>query len=286
MTFRNYQNSDYQLLCDFLIEVNKDSKEHINWNWARLEWMIGHPFYQEELSNLIGLWFDENHLVGVAIFDMYLGEASCITLPNYEYLFVEILEYAYTNIKDENGLGVAINDKNLKEAEIAKKLGFSISEQKEVIMELSLANELDPNLKDGFNFYDVDPKRDIDEIQWVIYQGFDHGNNREEFEKENTPLKERPHADPYLHLLIEDSKGKKVAFCTMWYDKRTDYAYLEPLCVIPECRKLGLGKSIVYQLCNRVRNMGAKRVFVISDSEFYQKLGFKKQETYTFYWKK
>ncbi len=37
--FKNYTDSDYEALCSFLIALNKNNDRHINWNWARLEWI-------------------------------------------------------------------------------------------------------------------------------------------------------------------------------------------------------------------------------------------------------
>ena len=68
--------------------------------------------------------------------------------------------------------------------------------------------------------------------------------------------------------------------------KKVDYAYVEPVCVIPAYRKMGLGKAAVYQAINHARVLGAKRAIVISDQEFYKRLGFVKKNHYSFYWKK
>ncbi len=37
ISFKNYTDSDYETLCDFLIVLNENDDSHINWNWARLE---------------------------------------------------------------------------------------------------------------------------------------------------------------------------------------------------------------------------------------------------------
>ena len=37
--FKNYTKKDYNAVCDFLIELNRNDNSHINWNWARFEWM-------------------------------------------------------------------------------------------------------------------------------------------------------------------------------------------------------------------------------------------------------
>ena len=286
ITFRNYENSDYQMLCDFLIDVNKDDKSHINWNWARLEWMIEHPEFDKSLSSSIGLWFDGDKLVGLAIYDMYFGEASCITLPSYKHIYPDVLIYAYNHLKDENGLGISVNNNNEFEIDQLVKHGFDLSEQKETVVAIDLNHEFEQNLAKNLTFAEINPILDMDEIQWVIYQGFDHGSDKEAFEKEKVDCKLRPHANSYLTLFVANEKGEKIAFCSLWYDPRTDYAYLEPLCVIPEYRKQGVARALVYELLNRARSLGANKAYVISDTEFYKRLGFKVVEGYSFYWKK
>lgn len=85
---------------------------------------------------------------------------------------------------------------------------------------------------------------------------------------------------------VADESGEFAAHCTCWYDPRTDYAYIEPVCTIPKYRTMGLGKAVVSEAVNRCCKLGAKRAIVLSDQVFYQKLGFAPLEKYTFYWKK
>ncbi|MDO5138053.1 MAG: GNAT family N-acetyltransferase, partial [Oscillospiraceae bacterium] len=75
--FRHFKNEDYEAVCEFLIELNRNSKDHINWNWARFEWMYEHPEFDKSSIGSIGLWTDSDRIVGAAIYDMYFGEAFC-----------------------------------------------------------------------------------------------------------------------------------------------------------------------------------------------------------------
>lgn len=282
MIFQAYKPELYQTVCDFLLSLNRLDKIHINWNWARFEWSMGHPYFQKESENKIGLWYENGRVVALAVYDTYPGEAACLVASGYEPLFEEVLSYAYANLKDDQGLGVAINDKSEGEIEIAKRLGFSLAEQKETLMVTS-AKGKEPALPMGYRFVEPD---NPDEVQWVIYQGFDHGNDFEAFLRQKTPVADKPHLNPYLHLCVETEAGEKVAYCCLWYDPSSDYAYLEPLCVIPGYRGKGLGKALVYELLRRANSLGADSAYVISDMDFYKKLGFKPAEAYSFYWKK
>ena len=60
MECRQYRDADYEAVCEFLTELNRKDRDHINWNWARFEWMIGHPEFDETAIGSIGLKLDED----------------------------------------------------------------------------------------------------------------------------------------------------------------------------------------------------------------------------------
>ena len=86
-----------------------------------------------------------------------------------------------------------------------------------------------------------------------------------------------------LCLALVDEQGEFAAHCTCWYDERTDYAYVEPVCTIPKYRGMGLGKAVVLEALRRCNALGAKQAFVISDQSFYKKLGFVFHSQYIFF---
>ena len=285
--FENYRSEYYQKVCDFLIEINRESRNHANWTWARLEWMIEHPLTKKELLPAMGLWFDGDHLVGAALIDMYFGEAFVGVLKTYQDLYPQALEYAFDNLKDDQGLGITINEDNKVELEIALKQGFYKTDGVETVCEIPLDKEYPIDLPTGFSIETFDCDANPEEISWIMYQGFDNGDDKEEFLKEYTPpTGTRPHFNKYLCIVIRNEAGEGVASASTWYDPKVDYAYLEPVCVIPAYRKLGLGKAAVYMALNHAHELGAKRGIVISDNEFYKKLGFVKTSVHRFYWKK
>lgn len=285
--FERYQGRHYQQVCDFLIELQRETPYHENWNWARFEWMHEHPLTQKALLGEMGLWFDEGHLIGAVLFDMFLGEAFVGVLPRYQDLYPTMLEYAYGHLKDEEGLGVSFHDGNKAEILEAMKQGFKKEEAEEAVCLIGLEQELPVSLPEGFIAEPYDAQSHPQEIEWLFYQGFDHGEDKAAFLSEyKAPTGSRPHFDPYLCIVVKDQRGELVASASTWYDPRTDYAYLEPVCVLPAYRKMGLGKAAVYATLNHARELGAMRAFVNSDQEFYLHIGFRKKNHYSFYWKK
>lgn len=286
MEFRHFTNEDYSAVCDFLIALNRGSKEHINWNWARFEWMYEHPEFDKSAIGSIGLWIDGGKVVGAAIYDMYFGEGFCAMLPGYEAICPDILAYAYSELKDDGGFGFAICDSDQALIEAAEKAGFAIAEQTETMMSMALNADLTTPLPDGYRLTELDPGKELEAFQWLLWQGFDHGSDREEFEREDPiAAQRRMHFDPHLSIAAQDEAGDYAAYCCLWYSEKTDYAYVEPVCVIPSARGKGLATAVIHEALNRARALGAKKAYVLSDMAFYEKLGFKTEEHFTFYWK-
>ena len=169
MEFRHFSDADYEAVCDFLIELNRTDRTHINWNWARFEWMYEHPEFDKSARDAIGLWLDGDRVVGAAIYDMYFGEAFCGVLPEYKDLYPEVLGYAFDALRDETGLAIAICDENPAEIETAENAGFTAIEQTETIMEIDLSAPRDTALPEGFTLFEPDPVENAGALQWLFW---------------------------------------------------------------------------------------------------------------------
>ena len=295
--FRRYREEDYEAVCNFLIEINQQDRRHINWNWARFEWMYGHPEFDTTAIESIGLWWGGGRVVGAAIYDMYFGEALCTVLPGYESLYPNVLAYASAELKDENGLGIAIADDvgtstagqpvpGTWELEAALAAGFEPAEQAETMMRVSLEECFPSELPPELTLAEPDPVREAEALAWLFWQGFDHGNDYDEFLREDQAMaRPRPHFNPSLGLAAVGPEGTYVSCCCLWYHPETDYAYVEPVCTIPAYRGKGIAKALLSEALNRARGLGAKEAFVISDLPFYESVGFRKFSRFSFYWK-
>ena len=71
--------------------------------------------------------------------------------------------------------------------------------------------------------------------------------------------------------LIYDVLGLATALA-VWYNGGNT-AYIEPVATVPEHRGKGLGRAVVYEAANRAKEQGAKRAIVLSDQDFYKRLG-------------
>ena len=281
--FEAFSHRRYEAVRDFLVELNRD-KVHINWNWARWEWMYAHPYCDREKLGDMGLWLEGERVVGAAVFDLFPGEVLCAALDGYEELLPEIIRYAQENLRNENGLGIAVRDGDVPMIELLTSLGYVRIEQAEPILCRSLEDDISVSLPEGFTLREIHFPEDDLAYNTVIWKGFGHEGDEAELQKMlQNPAPLPPHRRPQLCLALADERGEFAAHCTCWFDERTDYAYVEPVCTIPQYRGLGLGRAVVLEALGRCQKLGAKSAFVISDQEFYRKLGFAPYANYTFY---
>lgn len=285
--FRNYNDSYYDSVCDFLIELSKDDRKHINWNWSRWEWMVFHPEFNISLADKIGLWFSSNELVGMTTYDHYFGEAFFAVKKGYEGIEKDILEYAITTFNDENGLGIAVNDTDTNTINLLRSYGFTKDDATENILELTLGSiSFDYSLPHGIILNSLNPNKDLYKHQSVLWKGFDNDGNVPNDEitiNQQKRMLSAPHLNSFLHTVAENQDGEYVAYCGCWYSPKTDYAYIEPVCTIPAYRKKGLGRVVLLEALKRCYSLGAKKAYVISDDYFYKSLGFNQYLHYTFY---
>lgn len=104
----------------------------------------------------------------------------------------------------------------------------------------------------------------------MIHRGFDNDGTPEKWDAEL--LKRIPHANDALKAFAIANR-EYCAHCGLWYTTG-DTAYVEPVATVPEHRKHGLAKAVVYEACSRAHALGAERAIVLSDQAFYSRIGF------------
>lgn len=290
--FRKFEQKDYDRVCNFLMEISQDSREHINWNWARWEWMYFHPEFDRSILDKVGLWFAGQELVGMAAYDGYLGDGFFPVKRGFEELEKDVIEYSVQNFSGANGLGIAVNDNDERMRRLLEGYGFSADGQAETILAFSL-EQLDEasELPEGIRLENLNAGMDLIRYQELLWRGFDHEGEGEMPSDADTIEKQRimlsaPHMNPDLHVIAKTEDSEYVSYCGLWYDTNTDYAYVEPVCTIPGYRKKGIGGAVVTEALKRAKALGAKTAYVISDMNFYKDLGFARHSHYPVYWYK
>lgn len=291
--FRNYTKQpgiteDYHKVRNFFIKLG-----YAEFTYTRWDWMTTHGYLDKSAVGKIGIWEDAGEIVGVATFDCQLDDGYCLTLPGYAFLKKEMLLYAKDNLSKDGKFGIVISDTDLIFQDIAAKLGFKATPEKEndAIFYLDKTST-EYHLPEGFHLTTMKETYDLYQYLRVLWKGFNHeldGEGEFKFSKEKelecTNEMLRPNVDLNLKVAAVAPDGNFAAYCGMWYDPQAGYAVIEPVATDPKYRKMGLGKAVVLEGIRRVGELGAKTAIVGSSQQFYYSIGLRPYRTSTV-WKK
>lgn len=262
-------NEQYQSIYSFLLEAGKfNYNEHFH--WGRFEWMHAHSYLDEDKLTDIAMFKDENGtIVGLITYDTSYDDRVYLIHTSSDRL---LLEYMIdTVLKSEAGRAVIkANGKDTALCRILQEKGFEKKDRCACVLSLDLSNHLEYSIPDAYTVSPQGFAADPWQYQLVIHKGFDNDGIPEKWD--DGFLKCIPHANEELKTFVI-ANNEYCAHCGLWYTTG-DTAYVEPVATLPEHRKQGLAKAAIYEACKRTKALGAKRAIVVSDQEFYFRIGF------------
>ena len=273
--YKNCQrfNEQYESIHQFLLEAEKLAyNEHFH--WGRFEWMHVHSYLDEDKLTSIVMFKDENGaLVGLTTYDTGYDDRVYLIHTSSDKVLLERM--VDTVFEDEgNGAVIKANSKDVVLCQILQERGFEKKHRCACILSLDLSNPLEYSMPDVYTMSPQGFVADLWQYQLVIYKGFDNEGIPEKWEDEFLKrIKHIPHVNEDLKTYAI-ANNEYCAHCGLWYSTG-DTAYVEPVATVPEHRKQGLAKAVIYEACTRANALGAKRATVLSDQEFYFRIGFK-----------
>lgn len=270
-------NEQYQSIHQFLVEAEKlEYNEHFH--WGRFEWMHAHSYLDVDKLTSIVMFKDENGaIVGLTTYDTDFDDRVYLIHTTSDKRLLESM--IDTVIKAEgSGAVIKVNVKDAVLCQILQERGFKKKYRCACILSLDLSNPLEYDMPEAYTMSPQGFIADPWQYQLVIHKGFDNDGIPEKWEDEL--LKHIPHVKEDLKTFAI-ANNEYCAHCGLWYSTG-DTAYVEPVATVPEHRKHGLAKATIYEACTRANALGAKRAIVVSDSEFYFRIGFTlSSEVYT-----
>lgn len=269
--YKNCQrfNEQYESIYQFLLEAEKlEYNEHFH--WGRFEWMHAHSYLDEDKLTSIAMFKDENGtIVGLTTYDTGYDDRVYLIHTSSDKM---LLEYMVDTVLEAEGDGAVIkaNSNDTVIYQILQEKGFEKKHRCACILSLDLTNPLDYSMPDAYSMSPQGCVADPWQYQLVIHKGFGNEGIPERWDDEF--LKRIPHVNEDLKTFAI-ANNEYCAHCGLWYSTGNT-AYVEPVATVPEHRKQGLAKAVVYEACTRANAFGAKRAIVISDQEFYFRIGF------------
>lgn len=273
-TIENYQGSVrykslYNEISDFLRTV-ADAGYNEHFHWGRLEWMMAHPLLDVDMLFKNAVFRDaKGSIVGAVLFDTSFDDRWYLLHSTEDEALLRCMIGYVRNLD----AGFATMKANLRDSSLCTLLtcmGWKI-QYSEKILQKDLSGDVSYRMPNGFRI--SSPDEAIQNQQWrmVIHRGFDNEGEPAEVGKEGIEAEKHLENPEYIKVFAVRG-GEYTAHCGMWYDGG-DTAYIEPVATVPEHRGKGLGKAVVFEAMSRAKKCGAKRAVVLSEQEFYFRIG-------------
>jgi len=234
-----------------------------------------HAAFDYFKTHHFGLWEDDGNIVGIACFEMTLGDLKMHTHKDYKFLLPELLDWAEHElyvIKDgKRSLEVTITDKEPEKRDLLKSAGYLMAHTEPSKIFPYDKPLPDRKLPEGFTLIDG-TNIDYMKIHHCWWKGFDHGDNPDEDFDGRVFGCNAPHSDMSLMTIVVAPDGEYACAAGMWFDETNKYAYLEPLATIPKYRRMGLATVCLTESMKKTKALGAKYCFV-GGREFYTAIG-------------
>ncbi len=241
------------------------------------EYAHTHPYFEHSLTHRFGIWEENEEIVGVACYEMNIGECYFTTKEGYDYLKPEMLEYAETELSkrsaDQCSLDVRVYDYEEALIKLLVQRGYRKTYSEPIRVYNYASGFSKRTLPEGFTFITLEDENDLRKINEVIWRGFNHGDEPDDDLDSRLLMQSGPHFRKDLTAIIKAPNGDYACFAGMWMDGVNDFAYLEPLATDPRYRGLGLATVAVTELMKRTEPLGATYCFG-GAPDFYPKIGF------------
>jgi len=232
-------------------------------------------FFEFPKSHHFGIWESDGNIVGIACFEMTIGECLLHTHKDYKFLLPEMLEWAELELSviedDKRKLDVKITDKELDKVKMLKSAGYSFAFSRPIKIFPYTKSFPERTLPEGFSLIDGN-NVDYVKLHSVYWKGFDHGDIPDDNYDRRIYEDNAPDIDRSLMTIAVAPDSEYACALGMWYDKANKYAYLEPMATIPKYRRMGLATICLSEAMKKTKLLGAKYCFC-GGREFYTVFG-------------
>jgi len=275
---------DFPAISDFLYDLYQPGNRDGNWLQPVWEYAYTHPWFDEESVPRIGMWEDADTLVGLALYELRLGEAFFQMHPAYQYLKPEMLAYAEQHLAGTTDQGrrylkAYVNDHDTEFEQLVRSQGY----EEEPASRRPMSQFVIPHpfpaipLPDGFQLKSLADHNDLAKIDRLLWRGFDHpGEPPDDGIEGRKKMQSGPHFRKDLVIVVEAPDGAFVSFGGLWFDPLNKLGYVEPVATDPDYRRMGLGTAAVLEGIRRCGELGATVAYVGTDKPFYLAMGFEK----------
>lgn len=280
---RNIYCRRYKLLADFapvhrfLTEIYSLDTLNSYLLPQFFEYAHTHPYFNHKRTHRFGLWEEDGQLIGIACYEMDVGESFLVTDRDHAFLLPEMLAYAEKELsvvkENRRILSVWVTDRERDKVELLEGEGYTKVHREPVRIFSYSKPFIDVKLPAGYSIISLEEENDYRKIHECLWKGFDHGDSPDEDIDCRILMQSGPNFRRDLTTVIKAPNGEYACFAGMWLDEKNRYAYLEPLATVPGHRRMGLATAALTEGMKKTKALGATYCFG-GVHEFYTAIGF------------
>jgi mycothiol synthase len=273
---------DYWRIRAFLREVMLlNDRHHLSWPVARLDYWRWHVVLNCEVcppvEEVTTLWETPAGDIAAVLNPEGMGEAHLQVHPGLvtsdlveEMIATAEDRLARTTSDGRRKLSVWIHEYDRLQQETATRLGYARGDWPENHRRRSLDGPIpEARPAEGYLVRSLGGPNELPARSWASWRAF-HPNEPDaacEGWEWYHNIQRQPLYRRDLDIVAVATDGAIAAFTTLWYDDVTRNGYFEPVGVMPEHQRRGLGKAVMAEAMRRIKAMGATLVTVGEYSE-------------------
>lgn len=283
--FRKYNDRDQMKICEFfetLGDYDNSAYGNLKVMWECMLQYPSYPLFHHEES---GIWEVGDKIVGIVhLSGPWLGEVSIDIHPNYVELYEEMLLYAERRFAGTNREGKRYirtsSERSLNQvSEVLQRQEYMrCGDGRLYVMDVSSVIEK-PNLSKRFSIESLDEVYDFNKLNSLLWKALNYFGEPPAYNDDvYLPIKQAwfdYQKDNCTVVLAPD--GSYAGFCGLWYDEKTQAAYIEPLVRDSKYVGQGIGYALIYETLLKCKKLKARSLFAVPSDEsvnFYTRAGF------------
>jgi mycothiol synthase len=236
------------------------------------------------------LWMDESgEVLGFGLTQLPFSSLDWAVRPGNEALQTEIVAWGVERLQEiahQRGEGFGyLLDSRTDNDPIAQEHGFVLDDWHIRNLDLSFDQPAQSaSTPSGFHIRPLYGDAEVAAYVALHRAAFDTRNMSVEWRARTLS---HPTYQPQLDLVAEAANGRLAAFCIGWLGEINGevVGQIEPVGVLPEFQRQGLGRAILRHSLQRFYKLGAKRVLIdaeshnLSSKHLYEASGFREATT-------
>lgn len=240
-----------------------------NYHWSRWEWYFARASFDiNDLSQHV-LFYDDQQLIGMLMTEDEKDIYYFVT-DNKAVKF-EIIKY----LKHVPSASLMVEDSDLEMIHLMDQYAWLKTDYTEHMARLTTSN-ISYDISSEYQLLCFSDTYDVRKHHTCLWKGFNHEGlppmDQADLDDRQRQI-ESPHfKNRYAYAVAY--QDEYVAYTSIWYEKGTKIAMIEPVCTVPNHRSKGLATATISKCVDAVIKDGAKHIIVGSNQEFYKAIGF------------